>query len=153
MTTTLPEQVERQILARLKNGDERNDIILALCEAHNLGWKEAEELVDSVHAENAEGITLYQSPLLVLLALGIFLGGAGLIAYSLFHAVSVYEAIRSAGNETPGIGGIVGQFMYFLVITSTEYFGMLILGAGMIVGSLRGMQDIWSALFARLKIF
>lgn len=152
MTTPLPKQVERQILARLKNGEDRNDIILALCEAHDLGWKQAEELVDSVHAENADRITLHQSPLLALLALVIFLGGAGLIAYSLFRTISVYEALRSAG-EMPGIGGIVGQFVYFLVITSTEYFGMLILGAGMIAGSLRGMQDIWSALFARLKIF
>lgn len=153
MTTTLPEQAERQILARLKNGDERNDIILALCEAHDLDWKEAEELVDSVHTENADGITLHQSPLLVLLALGIFLGGVGLIVYSLIQAISMYETARSTGNELPGIWGVAGQFLYFLIITSTDYLGMLIVGAGMIVGSLRGMQDIWSALFARLKIF
>lgn len=152
MTITLPKQVERQILERLENGDEHNDIILALCEAHNLDWKDAEDLVDTLLSENADRITLHQSPLLVLLALVIFLGGNGLIVYSLFHTISIYEAIHSMGDEPFAIWKIIVQFMYFLIITSTEYFGMLILGTGMVVGSLRGMQDIWSALFARLKI-
>lgn len=158
MITTLPPEAEGQIIARLKNGDERNDIIFDLCNSQNLDWKDAEALVESVHAGNADDITLYQSPLLVAVALAIFLGGAGLVAYTTFNQAAMFQAIyrlrsQSPGNGTPVLWGTVHDFLFYLILTGREYVGMLVVGIAMIVGSLRGMQDVWSALFAKTGIF
>jgi len=157
MTTTLPKETERQIIARLENGDDRNDVILDLCESQDLDWNNAEALVDLIHAENADDITLSQSPLLVLLAMAFFLGGTGLISYITYNTISVYKAIYWVRSQMPNSGPfgwkVAHDFVIYLMITGGEYFGMLILGIGMMVGSLRGMQDVWSAVFAKLGIF
>jgi hypothetical protein len=158
MTTITPKEIEQQIITRLENSDDRNDIILDLCESQDMDWRHAEALVDSIHARNADNITLSQSPLLILLALAIFLGGAGLISYAIYNAVSVYKTIYWLHSQAPNNGSsvfweVVHDFLFYMMLTGSEYFGMLVLGIGMIVGSLRGMQDVWSAVFAKLGIF
>ena len=52
--TTIPEEFEQRIITRLKDGDNRNDILLDLCESQGLDWKQAEAILDSIHAENAD---------------------------------------------------------------------------------------------------
>lgn len=157
MMTHIPKEIERQIITRLENGDDRDDIILDICESRNIDWKNAEALVDSIHAEHADNITLSQSPLLILLALAIFLGGVGLILYAVYDAFSVYQASDWGQSQRPDIGQFEWKagygFLIYLVITGGNYFGMLVLGIGMIIGSLRGMQDVWSVIYAQLGIF
>jgi len=158
MTKTLPAEVEQQILARLENGDERDAIIFDLCESQNLDWQEAEAFADSIHAENADHIMLYHSPLLVALALATFLGGTGLIIYVIYAGISTYESIywlhsQSPTGKPPTFGEVTYDFFFYLILTGKENLGLLILGMGMMVGSLRGMQDVWSALFAKWGLF
>lgn len=158
MTPTLPREVEKQIVARLENGDDHNAIVLDLSESQNLDWREAEALVDSVRAENADDITLYQSPILIALALVIFLGGAGLISYTIYNTIFTYKSLYWLHSQTPTGGPptlweVVYDFMLYLILTGKENLGLLILGIGMIAGSLKGMQEVWSAIFAKLGIF
>ena len=151
MTTTLPEEIEQQIITRLEDGDNRNDIILDLCESQGLDWKQAETILDSIHAENADDITLTQSPILVLIALAIFIGWVGAIIYSAVQLVAMYGIFDSLPNQNQAQG--IGAFLFYLIMDGAGYLGLVLLGSGMIAGSLRGMQDVWSAIFAKLGWF
>lgn len=151
MTKTLPDEIQRQVIARLEDGDNRNDILLDLCESQGLNWKEAEAILDSIHAENADHITLTQSPILILLALAIFIGGIGAIFYSLAQVAAMYNLFASLSDQNQAQR--VGAFLAYLLIDGAGYLGLVLLGAGMIAGSLRGMSEVWSAIFAKLGWF
>lgn len=151
MTTTLPEETQGQIITRLEDGDNRNDIILDLCESQGLDWKEAEALLDSIHAENADDITLTQSPILVLIALAIFIGGFGAIAFAVVNLAGIWMMIYENQADFERLRFFSG--IIYLAVNGIEYFGLIVLGIGMILGSLRGMSEVWSAIFAKLGWF
>ena len=149
--TTLPEEIEQQIIARLEDNENRNDILLDLCESQGLDWKQAEALLDSIHAENADDITLTQSPILVLIALAIFVGGVGALFYGAAQLVAMYEFFVGLSDQNQPQG--VGSFLIYLLADGAGYLGLFAIGIAMIAGSLRGMSDVWSAIFAKLGLF
>ena len=151
MTTTIPEEIEQQIITRLEDGNDRDDILLDLCESQGLEWKEAEAILDSIQAENADEITLTQSPILVLIALAIFIGGAGAIIYAVAQLAAMYSLFDGMPIQNQAQG--LGAFLVYLLANGGSYLGLILLGAGMIAGSLRGMSDVWSAIFAKLGLF
>lgn len=152
MLTPISSELEKKILQRLEDGDDRNDIILDLCESQGLDWQEAESMVDSVHAEHEVDITLTQSPLLVFLALVIFLAGVGLMAYVAYDVTAMYKMLDGIHPRTPDTGPL-GSLLTYLMLTGNQYLGLLVLSIAMIVGSLRGMQDVWAAIFAKIGLF
>jgi hypothetical protein len=127
------------ILERLKNGDKMDDIIPEICKEMNISWNEAREFAEDLYAENKDDITLYQSPVLVMIALVVFLSGAGLIAYT---AYNLYEAYQ-AGRTVPD-----GFALYFTV-NLENILAKLLFGTGMLIGSLKGMQDVWESIFRK----
>ena len=149
--TTIPEELEQQIIARLEDNDNRNDILLDLCESQGLDWKQAEAILDSIHAENADVITLTQSPILVLIALGIFIGGVGALFYGASQLVAMYEFFIGLSDQNQPQG--VGSFLIYLLADGAGYLGLFAIGIAMVIGSLRGMSDVWSAIFAKLGWF
>lgn len=151
MTTNLPKELEQQIIARLEDSHNRNDILLDLCESQGLDWKQAEAILDSIHAENADDITLTQSPILVLLALAIFVGGVGALFYGASQLVAMYEFFVGISNQNQPQG--IGAFLVYLIADGAGYLGLFALGVAMIIGSLRGMSEVWSAIFSKLGLF
>jgi hypothetical protein len=148
--TTIDADIEREIVERLEASEDKDDIIFDLCNRLNLGWKEVEAAVEHVHATNADDITLSQSPLLVALALVTFIGGVGLTGFSTYNLIGAYETfVVLQGNQA----GAVGGFLVYLLGYGGAIFWELIFGAGMIVGSLTGMRDVWVAVFAKLGMF
>ena len=148
---TIPADTKTRIIQRLADDNDRNDIILELCEAQGLDWREAASIVDTILAEHAVDITLTKSPLIILLALVIFLGGIGLIAYVTYDVVLVYSVLEEA-SQTPHTGPF-GALLIYLMAAGQRYFGLLLLSIAMIVGSLTGLQEVWAAIFARLGLF
>lgn len=149
--TTIPEELEQQIIARLEDSHDRNDILLDLCESQGLDWKEAEAILDSIHAENADDITLTQSPILIFIALAIFIGGVGVFAFAIFSLAGIWMMIYENQANFDRLRFFSGIF--YLAANGIEYFGLIVLGVGMILGSLRGMSEVWSAIFAKLGLF
>ena len=152
MEKTDNAELEKQIIERLENGENKNDIILDLCENANMNWPQAEAMVEEVHAENQAHITLAQSPLLVSIALIIFIGGAGIIiysAYDLFVMYSVFCDLYAPTNPS----GLAAGFLWYLFLNGEGLLGMTILGTAMMIGSLRGMENVWTAIFENLGIF
>ncbi|RJP54516.1 MAG: hypothetical protein C4583_02605 [Anaerolineaceae bacterium] len=141
-------RIEIAILERLTNGESHDDIILDLCENENMRWPEAEALLERVGAEKMHHIILAQSPLLILIALAIFLGGVGLTVYSTYNITSVFLSYYDTKS-----GGIGALGMVLHLFTYGDYLWFLaFLGLGMIIGSLKGMEEVWAAIFHKLGI-
>jgi hypothetical protein len=148
MSNTDKATIEANLIERLANGESRDDIILALCENENMNWPEAEALLERINAEKEHHIVLAQSPLLVLIALAIFVGGVGLAVFSTYNITSVFLSYYDAKS---GSLGALGMILYLFTYGGYLWF-LAVLGIGMIVGSLKGMQDVWSAIFHKLGI-
>jgi hypothetical protein len=154
MTTNLPSDVEKQILQRLEDSDDINDIILDVCESQGLDWKEAQAIVDSLRAQHADEITLGQSPALVMISLALFLGGFGLAAYTVVNLVATFEAFRSVNHgANANVANTLGFFISYILSNAQQLFWGFIFSAAMIVGSLRGMSEVWSAVFSKFGWF
>ncbi len=145
------EPTER-VLARLKNGDNPEDILFELCESTDMDWREAKTLVERIRAENKTSITLYQSPLLITLALAIFLGGAGLIVYTTVSIVTLYDAFQVIPPDLILLPQFF-SYIWYLTLYAPYLIAFFVLGLGMMLGSAIGMQAVWEAIFAKLGIF
>ncbi|MFZ5857872.1 MAG: hypothetical protein ACOYZ6_13665 [Chloroflexota bacterium] len=148
MSETDKATIEANLLERLASGESHDDIILDLCENENMTWPEAETLLERVSAEKKHHIVLAQSPLLVLIAFAIFIGGVGLAVYSAYNIASVFLSYYDAKS---GSVGALGMVLYLFTYGGYLWF-LALLGLGMIIGSLRGMQDVWVAIFHKLGI-
>lgn len=146
MKTMDSAELEEKIVERLENSESLDDIILDLCENANMSWSEAETLVQRIQADKKNHIILAQSPLLVLIALATFLGGLSLISVAVYDIVTVYNAYVGSGIASIG-------FLAYLLQYGGFVWGLGLLGLAMIVGSLRGMQDVWTAIFEKFGIF
>lgn len=153
MATMDEHRLREHVLERLVDGGNPDEIIFEICNSMDMNWREAEAFVNHIQAENQGHITLQQSPLLVMLALVIFLGGAGLTVYSVSGVVATFETFRvTSSNDLYGLPqGIV--FIWYMASYTPELIGSLIFGMGMIVGSLKGMQGVWEAVFEKLGMF
>ena len=145
-------ELEEKIVKRLENGEDRDDILLDLCENMEIRWPEAEALLNRIQSGNKNKITLAQSPLLIPIALATFIGGVGLIGISVYDMVVTFGSYSNANTGTNvsdfGIGYLLYLFTY-----GGWFWGLTVLGLGMVLGSLKGMEDVWAAIFERLGIF
>jgi len=142
-------ELKKHVLERLTDGDSPDDIILEVCNLSDMDWPRAEQFVEAVRAANESDITLSQSPVLVLIALGIFIGGAFSIIYSTTGIVATFEAFRvmtpSPYDLPQGL-----TFIWYMAAYAPQWFGGVLLGFAMVVGSLKGMQKVWGAAFEKL---
>jgi hypothetical protein len=150
MTTNTSDQLELEIIKQLKSGEDKDDLILLVCERAGMNWSEAEALVDDIESTHQHSITLAQSPLLVGLALMTFLGGAAMIAYASYDLVGVLQSLAQA--EPTDLGTITGSVSY-IYFYGAQVGGLLLIGIAMIVGSLKGMRSVWEAILAKLGIY
>lgn len=140
--------LEEKIIEQLENSEDRNDIILDLCEDADMNWSEAQETLERIEAENKSDIVLRQSPLLVAIALVTFIGGVALISLTIYDLVVSYNVYVSESANNPHIG-----YLSILFLSGGWFWERALLSLLMIVGSLRGMHDVWTAIFAKLGIF
>jgi hypothetical protein len=149
MTTMDENELRKRVLERLTNSDDPNDIILEVCDQTDMDWDRAEKFTEAVRAEHESEITLYQSPVLVVIALGIFIGGAASLVYSTMGLVAAFETFRVVSPDLYALPqGIV--FISYMISYAPQWIGGVILGLGMVVGSLKGMQKVWEAAFEKL---
>ena len=141
-------KIEGQIVERLKNSDDKNDIILDLCEDADVSWPEAESTLERIEAENKTHIVFSQSPLLVAIALTIFVGGVVLVSATIYDLIVSYNTYISESLDSPHIG-----YLSMLFLSGGWFLERILLGLLMIIGSLHGMQDVWQAIFEKLGIF
>jgi hypothetical protein len=147
MEKTDSASIEEEIITRLTNAEDRDKIIMDLCELKDMNWLEAQAMVESIEKQKKDQIVLGQSPVLILIALATFIGGFVLIGISVYDIIIVYNTYGSV--KTPASAG----FLLYLFTYGGFFWELALLGIAMIVGSLRGMQDIWQAIFEKIGLF
>ncbi len=134
------------IIHHLSEGDAPQDLVFDLCQKYNLSWPEAEKLVQRVQTESVGEITRKQFPLMIALALVIFIAGLGLLGYSIY-LIGLPLIEGSLANGTPMDAANFSLYVLEVIVGSR---GMVLVafvgGIGMVLGSLLGMRDIWSTL-------
>jgi hypothetical protein len=118
----------------------------SICEQTGKKWEEVESLLECVRAEHEQEITRRQSPLLSMIALVTFIAGVGISIYSAYFLVMVIQGYCNMPVSPLGIPDL------FQAIFTTAYtsIGGLVLGLGMMLGSILGMRQVWAAI---LKIY
>ncbi len=130
------------ILDCLSGAVNPDDIVMEICEQHSLTWPEAEALVQQIQSEHGNAITRRQSPLLVIIALGLFLGGLALIGFSAYSLAALVQSYSQADlfyTDMPGALLLIFEYGYGLL-------GMMGVGAAIVLGSLVGMRRVWTAI-------
>jgi len=70
------------VISELAKHRNRNDLIMALCEKTGSSWDQAQRLVQQVESENRKAIKARQSPLLIIIGVGIVISGLLLATYT-----------------------------------------------------------------------
>jgi hypothetical protein len=139
-------ELERYLIRRLANSASDKDLILEVCTKLNIDWPEAEALVHRVAAENEHSIAGRRFPLLFVIALGIFLGGLGLVIYDAYVLISTLETDLSTMFTSLDM---ITHLRLIFDIGVMPITGMII-GAAMMLGSLIGMRRAWAPLLDHL---
>jgi len=133
------------IVDRLSDAVPLNDIVIEICNKAGLSWPEAEALVEQVQAGHEQDVTKRQFPLLTLVALSIFVGGVGLLAYSvymLFLTTIAYTSTALNPWDLPDTLNFIFNYAAFTL-------SLILFAIAMILGSLLGMRQVWAAILDR----
>lgn len=130
-------ETEAWITEQLVNGVPQEDIVLRLTQKTGLYWPDAEALVRETASRNVEKIERKQAPLVIALALFLFLGGIGVILLGLSPFMLVFTGERAMPVNLTTLIMLFAQ-------TGSGSFWLMMTGAGMVFGSLIGMRRVWS---------
>ncbi len=135
-------ELHHYIIERLSQAVDPDDLILELCDRHNLTWPEAEAMVARIRLEHQDLISRKQSPLLVALALALFLSGWVILWFEMNVIRLLVEAYIQARKQPPAILDLLSAApnSLFLLVEGTP------LAVAMILGSLLGMRKVWSSI-------
>jgi hypothetical protein len=122
--------------------DNPNDLILEVCEKTGRSWTDVQAILERVQSEHEREITLRQSPVLALAAIGICLGGLGVGVYSVYILIGTLQVYSSMNVSPLEISDA------FQALASGGYIGIggLLIGAAMVLGSMIGMRKVWAAI-------
>ena len=127
------EEITAFVISELGKHHNRNEIIRSLCERTGMMWSDAEKLVRQVESDHSHEIRAKQSPLLVALAVVIFIAGIGLIFYCGAYFIGL-TGEDGAGVARSGRGAIYA-------------IGALFTGITMIGGAVFGLRKTLQELF------
>lgn len=135
----MPTDIELKewIVGQLSRGRHPDDLVPAICETTGKSWKDAEALVNGVQLNSEDEITRKQSPLLTVMAFFTFAGGVILLGYVVYASVSLlaWHQAGSPAADAPSFAYDSGRiFLKYLPV-----------GLAMVMGSLLGMRQVWSA--------
>jgi hypothetical protein len=144
-------ELTSHVIKRLAGEDDPNEIILELCQLKNWSWPEAEAFMKAVQEAHEPDIVRRQFPLLTILAFGTFVGGIALIGYSVFAVAETWNALTVLARGSQLSYDPITH-LRLILDTSLGPFSGFILGLAMLLGSLLGMRDVWSAILNRSKV-
>ncbi len=141
------DELSAYIIHHLTEGDDPKDLVLDICEKTNRSWPQAEALVKRVQEENEGVIARKQFPLLFVLAFAIFAAGLGLVGYALYF---IFAPLLAGQTGSPM--AVVNYTQYLLEVLTSSHGTIafaLVIGPGMILGSLIGMRDVWAKVLTK----
>jgi hypothetical protein len=143
----ISRELEELLLRRLAETADRNQVIGELSLAAGLHWQEAEAIVDHLIQFHQLELTRRQGPLLVLVAVSLFIGGVILMAWNL---LGVYNYLWPyLDPQTPDV---LGLYFFYSDLFQTLLFypqavPLFLTGLAMLAGSYFGMKEVWASFF------
>ncbi len=152
------------ILEGLNKSRSRDDILMAVCRNTGLPWEEAEVLLDRIREENETAITRHQFPLMLIVALIIFITGIFLTGYGVYGIYLTFTPQGGVPNDLTtyfmpviqigldpihALLAVIPAYFKFIMIFLFSPISAAILGIAMIVGSLMGLRTSWAAILRR----
>ena len=122
------------VVRQLGKHAERNDLIFELCHIAGLSWEQASRFVQQVEDQNRSRIALRQSPVLLVFAIGTFIGGLALLFISIPFLLNL--------AQTQSLDLLTLRRSYRMVMA----FGT---GLAMIAGSVLGSWQTLRAVLSR----
>ena len=127
------EKATEFVVKELGKHHNRNDIIVTLCEQMKLNWREAELLVQEIESQQGRAIAIRQSPIIIVLGVGILLAGIWITFSNFLFFVGFFQSqhdtfsvmgtleLRAltirAGSLISGLamiaGGVIGSWKFF----------------------------------------
>lgn len=126
------DQARAFVVRELGMHRDRDDILLVLCRELNIDWSRAEQFVSDVELQYGQRIARKQSPLLMVIGLGVILAGLALTTYGVWE---IFEFVQMETAQQL----VYSQYMYFVGAS-------MITGLAMIVGGIIGFRRIFSAI-------
>ncbi len=106
----------------------RNDVIFELCHISGMPWDQASSFVRQVEAQQGARIAQRQSPLFIIIGIGILIGGIALVLFSVSYLIQIYNTgLTGALNVRRDYSALAG----------------LVTGIAMILGSLLGLWRVF----------
>jgi hypothetical protein len=136
------DELAAYFIHHLSEYDNPNDLILEICENTGRSWNDVKAVLESVQSEHEREITLRQSPMLAITAVGICLGGLGVALYSVYILIGTLQAYSGMNISPLEISDALQA------LASGGYIGIsgLLFGAAMVLGSTIGMRKVWAAI-------
>ena len=126
------------VIKELGKHHSRNEIIVALCENMEINWPEAEQFLREIEQEHGREITARQSPLIIVLGLGLLIVGLGLTCYNSFF---FYDFFQSQHTGFTVDNALEMRAVFYRTVS-------LVAGIAMIVG---GIMGSWKSIASLLK--
>ena len=127
------------ILERLSSMANTDDLVLDICQKTGLHWNEAEAWVETLKVQHESEISRRQSPLLVTLAVVIFLGGAEIASAAGYF---LYETALDALHTDDSLARL--DLFLYLFRAAPDIISIGVFGGAMMAGSSLGLYQIWS---------
>lgn len=127
------------IIKRLVSHRAISDIVQEVCEQTGMYWDDAEALVNEIAHSHEVSIRKKRSPIVVAMAMAIFVGGVGLLVMTVFVTSNIILFYRSTQPEVLSTINI----LLLLANEAPLALGLGSLGLAMIAGSMLGMRDVW----------
>ena len=155
-------EIERHILEELYREGDRDDLIAEICSLTRLDWDQAAALVEGVRARNESSIARRRFPLLLALALVIFIGGLSLTGYGLYGLYLVFigaggipddlttffmPVIEEGLDPVRAMGPALPLYLRLFVYFVFSPISATLIGIAMLYGSLQGMRRVWASMF------
>jgi hypothetical protein len=151
----------RTIVDHLSRGRSEKDLILALCEKHDIRWEEAGDLVEQVKEQHADQIALRLMPIKSILAVFIGVGGSALFLVMLLllidqlilvHQIVSFEGLDARELILLGSAGpdLISFFLQQTTNTIPVTVVLMIQGLAMLFGSIIGLREAWVYLIDRV---
>jgi hypothetical protein len=126
------KQARRFVIEELGKHASRDDVLAVVSRALDINWQQAEDLVREIEQSSAREIAIRQSPILIVIGVGVIAGGLALITYGIWYFIDLLQMSS------------MQQILYSQFIV--DIAGSMVLGLGMITGGIIGFRKVLSAI-------
>lgn len=120
------------VVQALGKHQDKNEVIMALCQQTGMNWKQAEQFIKQVEVDHKSTITSRQTPLFIVMGITFIVIGCGLLIANIQFFITILQS-------DPSEIALAVRSAYFRIGSVVTGFGMVI---GGIVGLWRAISDL-----------